>query len=264
MSEPATLTVDEGIARITLDRPEQRNPLSEGMTTAIRDHLETVRQRSDVRVVVFEGAGTAFCAGGDIDWMTDTIENDVPLHRRSTELQSTTHRTIADVYTLPVPTIAAIDGPAVGAGAALAIACDLQIMSERSVMGFVFRNVGLAVDSGTSYLLARVVGTNTAKELVMTGEIFGAERAASLGLVNRVVPDEEFDARKTTFVDEVASGPTVAITESFRLIDEAFEKSFEQALQDEATAQGVVFGTDDHREGVDAFTAGREPEFEGN
>lgn len=263
MGEPATLSVDAGIARVTLDRPDQRNALSEEMTAAIRDHLESVRRRDDVRAVVFEGAGGAFSAGGDIDWMTEAIEEDVPLHRRTADLQTTTHRMMADVYSLQVPTIATIDGPAVGAGAAMAIACDLQIMSEDSVMGFVFRNVGLALDSGTSYLLPRLVGTNTAKELVMTGEIVDAERAAELGLVNRVVSEDEFEERAAAFVEEIASGPTVAIATSARLIDEAFEKSFDQALRDEATAQGVVFGTDDHVEGVEAFADRREPEFEG-
>lgn len=263
MAEPAVLSVASGVARITLDRPDQRNALSEAMTAAIRDHLRTVRHREDVRAVVFEGAGGAFSAGGDIDWMTEAIEDDVALRRRADDLQSTTHRTMAAVHDLRVPTVAKIDGPAVGAGAALALACDLQIMSERSVMGFVFRNVGLAVDSGTSWLLPRVVGTNTAKELVMTGEMLDAERADDLGLVNRVVPDDEFEERASAFVEEIASGPTVAIATSARLVDEAFEKSFDQALRDEATAQGVVFGTEDHVEGVEAFEDRREPEFEG-
>lgn len=263
MGEPATLAVDDEVARITLDQPAQRNALSEAMTTTIREHLESLRQREGVRAVVFEGAGTAFSAGGDVDWMTDAIENEVPLHRRVTELNSTTHRLMADVYTLPIPTVAAIDGPAVGAGATLAMACDLQVMSDRSVMGFVFRNVGLAVDSGASYLLPRVVGTNTAKELIMTGEILDSERAASLGLVNRVFPAEEFDTRTAAFVDEIASGPTIALATSARLVDQAFDTSFEQALRDEAIAQGVVFGSSDHREGVEAFTANRDPEFEG-
>lgn len=263
MADAATLDVEDGIARITLDRPEQRNALSEDMTAAIRAHVATVRRREDVRVVVVSGAGGAFSAGGDIDWMETVLESETPLHDRSRDLQATTHRTMADVYNLPVPTVAAIDGPAVGAGAALALACDLQVMSDRSVMGFVFRNVGLAVDSGTSYLLPRVVGTNTAKELVMTGEMLDADAAADLGLVNRVVPEDDFETAAAAFVDEVASGPTVALATSARLVDEAFEKSFEQALRDEATAQGVVFDTSDHVEGVEAFADRREPRFEG-
>lgn len=263
MSPAATLGVEDGVAHVTLDRPENRNALSEEMTAAIREHLATIRDRDDVRAVVFEGAGGAFSAGGDIEWMEEAIDSGVPLSERTRDLQVTTHRTFADIYNLPVPTIAKIDGPAVGAGATLAIACDLQIMSDDSVMGFVFRNVGLAVDSGTSYLLPRVVGTNTAKELVMTGEILDAADAEDLGLVNRVAPSESFESAAEEFVSEIAEGPTVAISTSARLIDEAFEKSFEQALQDEATAQGVVFASDDHAEGVAAFGDRRDPEFEG-
>ncbi len=167
------------------------------------------------------------------------------------------------VYRFPVPTVAKIDGPAVGAGAGLALACDLQLASETAKIGFVFRGVGLSCDAGTSYLLPRLVGANTAKELVLTGEILGADDALELGLFNHVYPADEFDDRVAELVEEIASGPTVALRHATRLIDSAAGKGFEAALKDEAAAQGIALGSRDHEEGVRAFLEGREPSFEG-
>lgn len=263
MSKPTDYSVKDDIARIIINQPEQRNPLSHDVMLELSNHIDDIRQRENIRAVVIEGEGDAFSAGGDIGWMTEGIQSNIPPHQQAADVQTHSHRPIAELYKLTVPTIAKIDGPAVGAGAALAIACDLQIMSEGSVIGFVFRNVGLAVDSGTSYLLPRIVGTNIAKELIMTGEILDAERAMALGVVNRTVPNEKFESQASAFVDEVASGPTVALSASGRLIDEAFEKSFESALRDEATVQAVALSTDDHEEGVRAFEEGREPVFKG-
>ncbi len=165
--------------------------------------------------------------------------------------------------TVELPTIAKIDGPAVGAGANLAIACDIQVGSDRAKLGFVFRNVGLSVDSGTSYFLPRLVGENVAKELVYTGEILDAERANELGLLNHVYPGNEFDDRVRELAEQIATGPTVALRQTKHLLGSGLEKSLDAALHDEAVAQGLVFESDDHREGVEAFFEGREPEFEG-
>ena len=159
--------------------------------------------------------------------------------------------------------MAETDGPAVGAGANLAVACDVQVASASSVFGFVFRPVGLSVDAGTSYLHPRLVGENVAKELVFTGEVFDAELAADLGLVNHVYPDDEFDERADEFVGEIAAGPTVALGQAKKLLGSGLEKSLRQALRDEANAQGLVFGSADHEGGVEAFLEGREPSFEG-
>lgn len=117
---------------------------------------------------------------------------------------------MAQLVTYPLPTVAKIDGPAVGAGANLALACDLQLASDRANIGFVFRNVGLSVDAGTSYLLPRLVGENVAKELVFTGEMLDAERAESLGLFNHVYAVEEFDEHADALIERITEGPTVA------------------------------------------------------
>ena len=262
MSDAVLLDVDEGVATVTLNQPERRNALSAEISAGIQDALDDV-VAGDARCVVVTGAGGAFCAGGDIDRMREAAETQPPVHERAADLERMTSGLITRLVELPVPTVAKIDGPAVGAGANLAIACDVQVASARSVFGFVFRQVGLSVDAGTSYLLPRLVGENVAKELVFTGEIFDAERAADLGVVNHVYPDEAFDERADELVGEIAAGPTVALGRAKKLLGTGLEKSLRQALRDEATAQGLVFASADHEEGVEAFLEGREPHFEG-
>lgn len=263
-SSPAvTLDVERGVATLTLNRPDARNPLTTAVSAALRDHLDGLAERDDVRCVVLRGAGPAFSAGGDIRAMQERIEGDEPLDDAVHRLERTTSETIARLVTCPYPTVALVDGPAVGAGANLAIACDIQLASESASVGFVFRQVGLSVDAGTSYLLPRIVGENVAKELVFTGEIVDADRALDLGLLNHVYPDDDFENEAATFVERIADGPTVAFRHAKRLLREGLDKSLHSAMADEATAQGVVFETDDHREGVEAFLDGRDPDFKG-
>jgi len=174
-----------------------------------------------------------------------------------------TGRAVARVAECPLPTVAKVDGAAFGAGANLAIACDVQVASESSTVSFGFRNVGLAVDSGTSHLLPRLVGENVAKELVFTGERLPATEAAEMGVLNRVYPDDEFDERTDELVARIASGPTVALRASKRLLNRGSERSLREAIECEADAQAAVFESADHREGAEAFVERRDPEFEG-
>ncbi|ELY43469.1 enoyl-CoA hydratase-related protein [Natronorubrum sulfidifaciens] len=252
----------DGPATITLDQPDRRNALSEAIATGISEALDEI-EGSDARCVLLEGSGGSFSAGGDIERMVEGIQRDVPIDERVRALERSTNELIGRLVSVPIPTIALVDGAAVGAGANLALACDMQLASERAAFGFVFRQVGLSVDAGTSYLLPRVVGENVAKELVLTGDIIGADRAHELGLVNHVYDTDEFDEAVETFVEKIVSGPPVALRHANRLLGEGLEKSLEQALTDEAVAQGIAFATDDHEEGVTAFFEDREPEYEG-
>ncbi|MFC6904639.1 enoyl-CoA hydratase-related protein [Halalkalicoccus tibetensis] len=261
-NDAVRLALDDGVATVTIDRPDRRNALSREVSDGLREALATVEEREG-RCLVVEGAGGAFSAGGDIAAMREGIEGDAPIDQRVRELERTTSETLARLVTFSLPTVAKVDGPAVGAGANLALACDLQLASDRASMGFVFRNVGLSVDAGTSYLLPRVVGENVAKELVFTGEILDAERAGELGLFNHVFPEGEFDERADAIVERIAAGPTVALRHAKRLLGEGLGKSIDRAMTDEAVAQGVVFESADHEEGVEAFLEGRDPAFEG-
>jgi enoyl-CoA hydratase/carnithine racemase len=256
-SEPVLLEIENEIATVTLNQPKRRNPLSRTVTDALDEILQTIR-KEDVGCVVIEGNGKAFSAGGDIDEMLDNIESDRSVDEMVQEWElyaETTSRTIADVYNFPLPTVAKIDGPAVGAGANLALACDVKLASGSGSIGFGFRNVGLSVDSGTSYFLPRIVGENVAKELVLTGEMVDAKRAEKIGLVNHVFT-EDYDVQCRELVETIATGPSVALRHAARLVGESSHKTLEEAISDEAIAQGIAFTSPAHEAAVRAFKEG--------
>ena len=249
------------VTTITLNDPDRRNPLSLETKEALLDLLRGVSD-SDARCVVFQGAGDAFCSGGDVDQMeayAGETASENPIDRS----HHLSNQIVERIVTLPMPVVMKIDGPAVGGGAGLAMAGDVKLASNRAKIGFTFRHVGLSIDDGTSYYLPRIVGLDVAKELVFSGRIVEAEEAAELGLVREVYPTEEFDDRCREVVDELASGPTKAFGAMKRLLNRSFEKSFEQSLEDEYVAQETLRASVDHREGIDAFLEDREPTFEG-
>ncbi|WP_415382451.1 enoyl-CoA hydratase/isomerase family protein [Halosimplex sp. TS25] len=259
--EHVTLDVTDGVATVTLDHPEMRNALTSGVATDLIAAMDEIPD--DARCVVLAGNGSTFCAGGDIDAMVEGLDSDAPAHERVQRIVDETAGAVRAVATCDLPTVAKIHGPAYGAGGALAVACDILLASESASISFGFRQVGLNVDSGASHLLPRMVGENVAKELLFTGELIDAERAAEVGLFNHVYPDDEFDARVAGMVDRIASGPTVALKQSKRLVEQGFTSSLDEAIENEAAAQIVSASTEDHEEGVRAFVASRDPEFEG-
>jgi 2-(1,2-epoxy-1,2-dihydrophenyl)acetyl-CoA isomerase len=260
-SDAVLLDRDDSVATITLNRPDKRNALSREILVGFRDVLDEIED-SGARCLVIKGAGDVFSAGGDISQMEATLEDEGSPEEEARDVERQTLM-MAELRRFPVFTIAKIDGPAVGAGAALAIACDIQVASERLKMGFVFRNVGLTVDNAVSYVLPRIVGENVAKELALTGKTVDADEAAELGLVNHVYPTDEFDVRAAELIEQIAAGPTVALEHGVELLENGMNASIEQAIKDESKAQAIVGQTADHREGVKAFFDDREPEFEG-
>lgn len=253
---------DGDVARLVLNDPDRRNALSDATTAGIIAALGDV-ESSDTRCLVLEGEGPAFCAGGDIEAMVERHERDAPPQEVVERVVQQIGRSIQRVVECPFPTVAKVDGPAFGAGGNLAIACDLQLLSDDAKLGFGFRQVGLAVDSGTSYLLPRLVGDNVAKELVFTGDLVDAARALELGLANHVYAVSEFESKAEELIERIAEGPTVALQTSKRLLRHGRESSLVGAIEHEAAAQANVFETADHAEGVAAFTENREPEFRG-
>jgi len=257
-----SLDVSDGVARVTLDNPDLRNALTEDVADGLVDAMERVAE-SDARCVVVAGNGPAFCAGGDVNAMVDGIEDD---RRDPADARAAVERTASAVTAVAgceLPTVAAVEGPAYGAGGALAIACDVVLASDAARISFGFRRLGLVVDSGTSYLLPRIVGESTAKELVFTGDMLDAPEAEALGLFNRVYPAETFDEELEAFLEEVATGPTRALVASKRLLEAGHQRSLPDAVRAETDAQVEAAQTADHTEGVHAFVEKREPEFEG-
>ena len=261
IDDAVLLAVEDGVATVTLNRPDERNALAEPTAKRLAEQFEAIAD-SEARCVVLRGAGSAFCAGGDIGAMVDGVERDVPAADRTAFL-SPIQDAIETVHDCRLPVVAAIDGPAFGAGAGLALACDIQLASPDAKISFGFRRVGLAVDSGVSYFLPRIVGPNKAKELVFTGELLDADTARELGIFTRLFERDSFDAGVENLVETIAEGPTVALSQSKQLVDCGGASTFEEALDREVAAQGIAFTTADHEEGTTAFIEQREPEFEG-
>jgi len=277
MTDRVTVTIEDDVARVTLDHPELRNALTAELADGLVAAMETVAD-SDARCVVVAGEGAAFCAGGDLNAMVKGIEadggdgdgaddrGDTGDGDDSEPARAAVERTasaVTAVANCEVPTVAAVEGAAYGAGAALAIACDVVVASEEAGISFGFRRVGLAVDSGVSYHLPRIVGESTAKTLIFTGEMVEADRAADLGLFNRVVSEDSFDEELDAFVDQVASGPTAALSASKRLVEEGHRRSLSEAVAAETDTQVAMVDTADHAEGVRAFVERRDPDFRG-
>lgn len=252
---------EDGVATLTLDNPEFQNALSKGVSRGVIEAIDDL-EGTDTRCVVLEGAGDAFCSGGDVNLMIERYSGDEPLDDAVRYIVRETGRAVRRVAECEFPTVAKLDGDAYGAGATLAIACDVQLLREDATMSFGFRRVGLAVDSGASYLLPRIVGDNVARELVFTGESVEADRAKALGLANHVYAADEFDDEAAALIAEIAEGPSVALRTSKRLL-RADYGSLQGAIEREAEAQSAVFETADHEEGIESFMERREPEFEG-
>jgi enoyl-CoA hydratase/carnithine racemase len=246
----------DGVVTVTLNRPERLNAITADMWGALASLFGEIARSQDDRVVVITGAGDAFSSGADLGGSTDRGGHPLPHMRRVGDAAMALHR-------LPKPTIARVDGVAAGAGANLALGCDLVAVSDRSRFSEIFARRGLTVDFGGSWLLPRAVGIHKAKELVLLAGMHSAEDLARLGLVNRVVPASELDAVVEEWVERLLAGPPLALSMSKMLLNKSFEMSMDQALEAEAQAQAVNLLSGDAKEAFQAFLDHREPRFEG-
>jgi 2-(1,2-epoxy-1,2-dihydrophenyl)acetyl-CoA isomerase len=254
-------TIENGIATLTFNRPERLNALSTPIMQGLLDGLPRLAGDPLVKVVVLTGAGRAFCAGGDVKDMAQGRE------RRSVP-EATAHlRSRMEVsrilHELPKPTIAMINGPAAGAGLALALACDLRIAGTSARLVTAFVRVGFSGDFGGSYFLTRLIGTARARELYFTGRPVEADEALSLGLVNRVVPDEELVTVTMELARSLAHGPSIALCLMKRNLSCAESGDLAALLDIEAAHQVLTGRTEDHREAAKAFVEKRAPIFTG-
>jgi enoyl-CoA hydratase/carnithine racemase len=252
---PVALTRDGDVATLTLANPRRKNAMTPGAWRLLGEVLVEVA-RSDARVLVVTGAGTDFCAGADL-----SADSDRP--RAPMAGMAVVNAACLALHRLPVPTIARVDGVAVGAGMNLALGCDFVVASDRARFSEIFVRRGLSVDFGGSWLLPRLVGLRRAKELVLLGEVVDAAEALEAGLLRAVVPPDELDATVAALAARLAAGPPVAVRQSKRMLTDSFEVGLERALEDEARSQQVNFATDDFAEAVAAFRGKREPRFTG-
>jgi len=255
--------VADGVATVTLDRPERLNALTFEAYADLRDLLHELPHRDDVRVLVLRGAGRGFCGGGDVDEIIGEL-----LKMDARDLLGFTRMTgeaIRAMRECPLPIVAGIQGIAAGAGAVIAAAADFRVCSRAARFAFLFTKVGLSGgDMGAAYLLPRLVGAGRATELLMLGDTIDAETADAYGLVSQLVDgDAELDAAVATLARRLADGPTLAYASTKSLITRELDMPLGPALELDAMTQALLMTTDDHAEFHGAFTEKRPPHWKG-
>ena len=259
--------IRDRVAVITLNRPEARNSLSDHLTPALRTMIRVCGENPEVGALLITGAGTAFCSGGDVKGMGAHRKQstlDMSFDERVADLQERQRLLTGALVAVRKPTIAALPGPAAGAGLAITMACDIRIAAQSAFVSTGYLRVGLSGDYGIAWLLTRLVGTARARELMFTAEKVDAERAERIGLFNRVVPDAELRDTAFALARDVAQGPTLALRYMKDNLDEALAFDFATARDHEA--ERLIRGTmtADHREAVQAFIEKRKPNFKGS
>lgn len=257
MYENLLYEVDEGVAVLTLNRPSALNALNAVLKDELADAIGRIGNDPGVRAVVLTGAGRGFCAGGDIKEMQPD-GGPLATKRKLNRILATV---LVPLATLKKPTIAAVNGFAVGAGFNLALACDMILAADNAVFSQIFVRVGLVPDSCGLYFLPRVVGLNRAKELCFTGREVPAAEAASLGFVNRVVPAAELMPAARSLARDIAQGPAVAIALTKTALNLSSTASLADMVELKALAQSLAASTPEHAEGLTAFAERRKPDF---
>jgi 2-(1,2-epoxy-1,2-dihydrophenyl)acetyl-CoA isomerase len=262
-SDPLRFEVEDGLATLTLDRPDAKNAIDDALRDALIAALTTVGRDEQIRAAVLTATGDTFCPGADL--FGARRDPAAPLHVGATRamMKRNSQRLIRTVLDVEKPIVAAVNGVAAGMGAHLAFACDLVIVAAEARFIEVFVRRGLAVDAGGALLLARALSPHQAKELVFFGDALPAADALRLGLCNKVVPRAELATTAAAWGRRLANGPTFAIGLSKRLLNRAYESSTETCFEDEAYAQSLVAQSDDLREGMRAFVEKRPPAFRG-
>jgi 2-(1,2-epoxy-1,2-dihydrophenyl)acetyl-CoA isomerase len=259
-SDGARLEIADGIAKLTLDRPNRLNAFDSELHAWVRDALDRIEQDTSIAVIVLTGAGGAFCAGQDLAERAQQLASGgVDL---GTSLEQNYNPLVRRLAALRFPVIAAVNGVAAGAGAAVAIACDIVIAAKSARFSFSFAKVGLGPDCGSSWVLPRLVGHARALGLMLTAETIDAVEAQRIGLIWKAVDDEQLDAEVARLAANLADGPRAALAAMKLRLRASAHSSFDEALDDERHTQAMLGRHPDYREGVMAFTSKRKPKFQ--
>ena len=247
----------DGIATVTLNRPEKLNALNEEMYSQLTEGFAVLAADDAVRAVIVTGAGRGFCSGSDVGGMlqSDLVSGRARLQRR--------HRMIRNLVNIEKPVIAAVRGPVAGIGFSIALACDLIVAAESAKFSQIFKNIGLIPDGGAVYFLAQRLGIARAKELVYTARMLPAQEALEWGVVTRVVADDQLEDTARALAAEFASSATYALALAKKMFESMYVPSLEALLEMESLSQGLARLTADHREGVTAFREKRKALFKG-
>ena len=259
-SDIILVDISENIATVTLNRPEKLNALSGEMMEGLVPVIEGLAEEKEVRCVVVTGAGRGFCAGGDIAGMAsgETLPNENPVARLR-RLEETSRL----LHEMPKPTIAMVNGPAAGAGLSIALACDIRIAGESARFGTAFVRIGFSGDYGGTWMLQRLVGPAKARELYFTGDLIDAREAERIGMVNRVVPDDELAAETRSLAERIAKGPPIALARMKQNMNLGLASDFSTLLDAEAEGMVMTGMTEDNREAIKAFLEKRPATFHG-
>jgi enoyl-CoA hydratase/carnithine racemase len=263
MRQPTTFLYEQanGVATITLNRPERLNALTFEVYRELTDTFAALPDEKEVRVVVITGVGRAFCSGGDVhdiigELFQRNMEGLLEFTRMTCEL-------VANIRSLPKPVIASLNGTTAGAGACIALASDIRLASEDARIAFLFVKVGLSgADMGAAYLLPRVVGLTKATELLYMGDFISAQEAERIGLYNRVVPTHQLAATTRELAERLAQGPGFALAKTKEMLNRELYMDLDTALECEAQAQAICMQHADYREAYEAFVEKREARFE--
>ena len=259
-------SLDAGVLTLTLNRPDARNAMSRAMNLALQQQLAAAEFDHAVRCIVLTGAGRGFCAGGDVkgmaaagDGTVGAMTIDQAIHRQRVNQRATAGK----LFKMPKPTLAALPGPAAGAGLSLALACDLRIMASTAIMTTAFAKVGFSGDYGGTYFLTQLVGSAKAREMYFLSDRVSADEALKLGLTNWVCAPDDLPAKTRELAERLANGPTVAYRYMKENLNRAMAGEVDDCLDLEATHHIHCGQTEDHREAALAFVAKREPVFKG-
>lgn len=250
----------DSIATLTLNVPDQLNAMTEDMGKQFAKYLQQIKKDSEIRCVIITGAGRAFSSGGNLDMLTAKINR--PKARNAADLKKF-YKLFLGVRDLPQPVIAAINGPAVGAGFCLSLACDLRYAASTAKLGANFARIGLAPGMGGTYLVTRLVGPVKASEILLTGEVFSAQKALALGLINDVFEPEEFHDRVRQVACSLAQNGPIALRQIKKGIQLALHKTLDQMFDYDSNAQAECFASKDIIEGIQAIKEKRAPRFTG-
>jgi enoyl-CoA hydratase/carnithine racemase len=254
--------VADGVATVTLNRPDKLNALTFDVYADLRDLLAELPHRGDVRVVVLTGRGRGFCSGGDVEEIIGELRKMAPA--QLLEFTRMTGAVVKALRECPLPVIASVNGIAAGAGSVIALASDFRLLAESASFAFLFTKVGLAgADMGSAYLLPRLVGLGRATELLILGDKVDAAHADRIGLATRVVPDEELPAATSALASRLSDGPALAYSTTKVLLTRELDMDLGSSIELEAMTQALLMKSDDHGEFYAAWSAGRRPQWSG-
>ncbi|MCZ6869177.1 MAG: enoyl-CoA hydratase-related protein [Gammaproteobacteria bacterium] len=261
MSDSVLNELEDGVLTVTLNEPDIMNALSPGISNGLYEAVGRASSDDDVRVMVLTGAGRGFCAGAMLGGAGG--EGATPSRSARLDRRGGSGRMFEAFAACEVPIIAAINGPAAGAGFGIATCCDIRFMAESARIGSIFIKRGLASDYGAAYWLPRIVGMARAYEIMYDGNLLTAERCLELGLANRVVPDDELLSETQAYARTIAQGPPLAYTTLRRMLMRATDMELPEFSEYEWTNQAMLLSTKDNREGFQAFVEKRDAKFTG-